>query len=141
MLRMRKTTDYSLVVLTLYARTGGVRTARAVAEETGISLPMTSKVLKQLGRAGLVRSNRGLCGGYQLARPPEEILLVDVIEALEGPIAVTECGDESAACTHAAACHLSQHWPPINRAIRSALTGIRLTDLAAPHPIETEDAA
>ncbi|HYO69297.1 MAG TPA: Rrf2 family transcriptional regulator, partial [Archangium sp.] len=93
MLRMSKMTDYGIVLLTELAREAGVtRTARELAARTGVPMPSVSKVLKGLLHAGLLVSQRGASGGYGLSRPAELIPLTDILAALEGPVALTECG-------------------------------------------------
>jgi FeS assembly SUF system regulator len=131
---MRKTTDYGFVVLAYLASDPvlGVHTARAVSEGIGVPQPTVAKVLKQLGRAGIVVSTRGLCGGYMLARGAHEISVVDVIEALEGPLALTECSVPGSvlACDDRATCDTGSYWPDINRAVVDALRHVTLSTLA-----------
>ena len=95
MLRISKMTDYAVVLATHLAGAHGAHAARDIALHTQIPEPTASKVLKNLARAGVVTSQRGPKGGYALARPPERIGIHEVIEAIEGPIAVTECSDET----------------------------------------------
>jgi FeS assembly SUF system regulator len=95
MLRISKMTDYAVVLATHLAAADGAHAARDLALQTQIPEPTASKVLKKLARAGVVISQRGAKGGYALARRPEQIGIHEVIEAIEGPIAVTECSDES----------------------------------------------
>jgi len=92
MLRLSKLTDYGMVVMTALARAPqGLRNAADLADETHIGAPTVSKLLKRLGRAGLVESERGAQGGYRLARAPSKIDVAEVIAAIEGPIGLTEC--------------------------------------------------
>jgi Rrf2 family protein len=93
---------------------------------------MVSKILKLLVREGILVSHRGVKGGYGLARLPEEISMAEVISALEGPIAITECIDEHSGCTHAPFCGVQGRWHRINAALREALEGITLAELAEP---------
>lgn len=106
---------------------------RDVAAMTAVPQPTVSKVLKQLTRAGVVSSVRGANGGYRLSRPAVQISVVEVIEALEGPIAVTACSGESrGACTHEDRCSVRANWERINHAVYQALRGISLADMARP---------
>lgn len=134
MLRMTKQADYGIVLLTQMAgRPGRLVTANELAVETSIPLPTVSKVLKLLAREGLLGSQRGVKGGYLLARDPHEISVAEVISALDGPIAFTECIDETPGlCSQEDFCHLRPHWQHVNRVIQQALEGISLAQLCRP---------
>jgi FeS assembly SUF system regulator len=133
MLRVTKLADYGIVMLTHFAaRRGGSCNARDIANAIRLPLPVASKVLKLLSKAGLLSSQRGTKGGYSLARPPEEITVADVIRALEGPIAVTECTDTSRDCDLQLGCPVRTNWHLINRAIQSALEKITLAEMTQP---------
>lgn len=135
MLRITKLTDYAIVVLSDMVRpeTADAYAARDVAERTRIPQPTVSKVLKQLTRAGLVVSERGKHGGYRLARPSTEITVAEIIDAVEGPIAVTECStDATSGCELVGCCAMEANWMRINDAIRDALAGITLADMSRP---------
>jgi FeS assembly SUF system regulator len=138
MFRMSKMTDYGLVLLTELAREeSGTRTARELAEATRVPLPSVSKVLKGLQSAGLLVSHRGAMGGYGLARPAAAIPLTQIITALEGPVAITECVQHTegeAACELESVCRVRGHWQVINQAIQDALGRLTLADLCAPTP-------
>lgn len=135
MLRISKLTDYGTVVLTYLARE---RTRPcAVSEIAGaiqVAAPTVSKILKQLVREGLVVSQRGAKGGYALARPPEDISVVEVIDALEGRVGLTECGSEPGLCTVESQCSIRSNWQRINGAVRDALAGVSLAEMARPAP-------
>lgn len=133
MLRLSKLTDYAVVVLTRLeeAEEGGVLTAPGLAAATGLGEPTVSKVLKILAHAGLVEGRRGAAGGYRLTRPLSEMPLTDVITAIDGPIALTACVDNSiGVCEAEATCPVRGRWDPVNDAIRRALSGISIADLA-----------
>ena len=99
MLRISKLTDYGTVVLAhLAGGDGQVCSAAEVADATGIAMPTVRKLLKSLARAGLVTSTRGASGGYQLSRPAREISAASVIDALEGPVSITECSAIDSSC-------------------------------------------
>ena len=134
MLRISKMTDYAVVLATHLAATKEPHAARDLALETQIPEPTTSKVLKQLSRAGVVVSQRGAKGGYTLARPAHEIGIEEVIQAIEGPIAVTECSDDSAdsLCEYETNCGVRANWQRINLAVHRALSEITLEDMAFP---------
>lgn len=139
MLRLSKLTDYAVVVLTRLARdgsaapTGPVQNALSLAGETGIAEPTVAKVLKTLTHAGLVEGVRGPRGGYRLTRPLASVPLSEVIVAIDGPIALTACVDGgTGACEAEGICPVRGRWDPVNEAIRRALSGITLADLAPP---------
>ena len=129
-LRISKLTDYGTVVLAhLASAPQAVCSAADVAAATGIGLPTVSKLLKSLGRAELVTSTRGASGGYQLARDPANISAADVIDALEGPVSITECSASDSHCDYEDVCSVGGAWQRINIAIRRALDEVSLLDL------------
>ncbi len=108
-------------------------TARDIADSAKLPRPVVSKVLKILARDGLLISRRGARGGYGLARPPQEISVAAIIQALEGPIAITECNDEArGGCGLEAGCTVKANWNLINQAIHTALGGITLAEMTQP---------
>ena len=107
-------------------------TARALARETHIPGPTVVKLLKILTARGALHSIQGRGGGYRLARNPSEILLTDMIEAVDGPIALTECNRQSGDCQIQSSCLVRGHWAVINEAIRQSLASVSLADLAVP---------
>lgn len=131
MLRISKLTDYGTVILACLASQGDrLWTAAEVAERTRVGLPTVSKLLKKLQRTGLVISTRGSHGGYQLACPPAEISAARILDALEGPFAITECSGQHSNCGIESNCRVGQVWQRVNGAIRRALTDMTLAQLA-----------
>jgi FeS assembly SUF system regulator len=109
--------------------------ARDVAKEVRLPQPVVSKVLKLLARNGLLASQRGIKGGYGLAKPPQDISVAAIIRALEGPIAVTECTDSiNGDCGLQTGCPVRTNWHLINRAIHDALEKITLAEMTQPLP-------
>jgi FeS assembly SUF system regulator len=133
MLRISKLTDYGVVLATQLAASDGAQSVRELGDATGIPQPTVSKVLKALGKAGVVSATRGARGGYALTRGPRETNVAEVIVALEGPIAVTECTDDTndASCLHEPTCGVRTNWQRINLAVQTALEAISLADMAA----------
>lgn len=137
MLRMTKQADYGIVLLSHMATYGtaeegtGTRfAAPELSDSTGLPLPTVSKILKILSRQGILSSHRGVKGGYTLADAPEKISVVRMIEALDGPIAFTECiEDAPGSCSQEATCRIRDNWQLINTAVRDALNQISLSDL------------
>jgi FeS assembly SUF system regulator len=131
MLRISKLTDYATVILAcLASQPGRLWTASEVAERTRVGLPTVSKLLKKLQRTGLVVSTRGSHGGYQLARAAAEITAAHILDALEGPFAITECSGQHSNCDLESNCRVGHAWQRVNGAIRRALTDISLAQLA-----------
>jgi FeS assembly SUF system regulator len=137
MIRLTKVTDYGIVLMTHIA-THGERlshNAPELAVETGLPSPMVSKVLKTLVRGGLLLSHRGVKGGYSLARGPRQITVRDIVMALEGPIAITECLEHASPdCNIESLCPVRSNWSKINQAVEKALDEITLEDMAQPLP-------
>ena len=130
MLRISKLTDYGTVLLAHLACEGDtVCSAAEIAQCTGISLPTASKLLKALAKNGLVSSTRGANGGYKLARPASTISAADIIDALEGPVSITECSGSDSHCDIEDVCSVGSAWQRINVAIRRALQEVSLVDL------------
>jgi FeS assembly SUF system regulator len=130
-LRISKLTDYATVILATLAADGQQRhTAAHIALHSHLALPTVSKLLKQLHGAGLVDSSRGLHGGYRLSRPAREISAAAILDALEGPLALTECSTGASHCDIQASCRVGGSWQRINLAIRQSLQEVTLAELA-----------
>jgi FeS assembly SUF system regulator len=130
LLRISRLTDYGTVVLAHLAHDEAeLASASEVAAATGLGLPTVSKLLKSLGKAGLVNSTRGSQGGYQLSRNAREISAADVIDALEGPVSITECSAGDSNCDYESVCSVGGAWQRINVAIRRSLNEVSLADL------------
>ncbi len=133
MLRVTKLTDYATVVLTvLAARHGEVLSANDLAEQAGLEPPTVSKILKPLAQAGLVEGLRGVRGGYRLARTAERISLIEIVEAMEGPLAITECSQDHSQCGIAHSCGVRSNWRLINDVVAEALRGVTLAQMLHP---------
>ncbi|MEO0872666.1 MAG: Rrf2 family transcriptional regulator [Pseudomonadota bacterium] len=111
--------------------------AAELASETGLPVPTVQRLVSKLTAAGLLRSVRGAKGGLQLGRPAAAITVADIVEAVEGPIALTACVDH-AACEYEVGCQMKAHWPLINTALRGALAGITLEHLRPSAPSMTQ---
>jgi FeS assembly SUF system regulator len=125
--------DYAVVTMSAASRhCGGARvSAGQLAEETGLPAPTVQKLVSRLTAAGLLRSTRGAGGGLKLARPAAAITLADIVEAVEGPIALTSCCEHGRHdCTLEAACSVRPHWGLVNQVLRGALAEVPLTQLA-----------
>ena len=136
MLRVTKLTDYATVVLTVLAsEPATVLSAAGLAERAGLEIPTVAKVLKPLAQAGLVEGFRGAAGGYRLARDPARITLVDIVEAMEGPLGMTECSLHAGNCGIESSCGVRANWRRINDVVADALRSVTLADmLGTPAP-------
>lgn len=134
MIRLSRLTDYAVVLLGHMVRhPARLFAATDLVEHTKLPLPTVSKIMKQLARAGLVVAQRGAAGGYRLTKEPGQITVAALIEAMDGPISITDCADGGAHdCQVKNACPMTANWNRVNLAIRRALDGLTLEDMAAP---------
>ena len=138
MLRVTKLTDYASVVLSvLAARPDEVLSATGLAEQAGLEVPTVAKVLKPLAQAGLVEAFRGVNGGYRLARDADAISLIEIVEAIEGPLGMTECSIHAGHCGIEHSCGVRANWRRINDVVADALRGVTLAEMLAPIPPRT----
>lgn len=136
-MRLSSLTDYAVVMMAAAARHGdGARlSATILAAETGVPLPTAQKLAGKLAAAGLLETQRGAAGGFVLAKSCETITLADIVEAVEGPIALTSCVEEAKHdCALESACKVRPHWGIVNEAVRGAFASVNLSSLATPAP-------
>jgi FeS assembly SUF system regulator len=136
-LRITRLTDYAIVVLGAAAEVAPLAfAARTAAEQTGLPLPAVKKILKSLVQKGVVESQRGTSGGYRLSRPATQIALADIIDAIEGPFALTSCGqspvDGQRICEYLKHCGVHSNWSRVNGIVRRALASVTLADMIGP---------
>jgi FeS assembly SUF system regulator len=130
MIRMSKLTDYAIVLLAHLGHSERTLTAQELAARSRVPLPTVSKLCKELSRAGIVISHRGRHGGYSLARHPDAISVAEIVEALEGPISLTECGTPGGdPCGIEPFCLAKASWDPVSRAIHGALQQLPLSSI------------
>jgi FeS assembly SUF system regulator len=133
MLRVSRLVDYATMVMTCVAsHPDAVLSAAQIAEETRLESPTVGKLLKALGQAGLLESFRGINGGYRLARPAREICVAEIVEAMEGPLGMTECSHAAGQCERERGCTVQGGWRRIHRALESALRAMSLADMLQP---------
>jgi FeS assembly SUF system regulator len=140
MIRLGKLTDYGLVLMSHMAgqSQAELHTVRDLAIQCRLPLPTVSKLLKILLRNGLLASHRGTKGGYSLAREPQQISLAEIISALEGPLALTQCSsDVVGLCDLESSCHIKDNQRLINQVVRGALENVMLSDLIRPMQLTT----
>lgn len=134
-MRLSSMADYAVVTMSAAARhCGMVRVSAAqLAEETGLPAATVQKLVSKLSAAGLLKASRGAGGGLKLARPAAAISLAEIVEAVEGPIALTSCVESGKHdCTLEANCTVRPHWGAVNAAMRGALEAVSLTSLSTP---------
>lgn len=135
MIKLSKMADYAVVILSALAAEQGERvSASTLAEKTGLPEPTVAKVLKMLAKERIVDSERGANGGYALIGTINQIAILNVIKATDGPLAIAACVDthEGACCTHEKACPVKGKWNPVNQAIIAALSNVTLADMVPP---------
>ncbi|WP_420138662.1 SUF system Fe-S cluster assembly regulator [Sphingomonas sp.] len=141
-MRLSNLADYAVVMLAAAVRRNSARlSATCLAEETGVPLPTAQKLVGRLAAAGLIVSSRGSGGGFRLAQDASDISLADIVEAVEGKIAMTTCVDHGRHdCAVEKTCQVKPHWNAVNDAMRGALAGVSLASLAQlpvrPEPVE-----
>ena len=132
MLRISKLTDYAILMMVELARDGEMLSAHVLAERVHVEVPTASKVLKLLAGNDLLESYRGANGGYRVSRTAAEISVAEVIAAIEGPIAMTECSVEEGLCAQEDNCGLRSNWQRISMAVAQALRDVSLAEMSAP---------
>lgn len=137
MLRLSRLADYGVVLLHQIASSDDLCSSRELAFQTGIPRPTVGKVLKDLSRHGLLISVRGVNGGYRLAQPADELSILTIIEAMDGPLSLTACAQKvGPACDHEGHCQIREPWRRINHAVAGALSSLRLADMGSLDRVE-----
>ena len=131
-MRLSHLADYAVVLMTAAARrpAGERLSATELSLDTGVPLPTAQKLMGQLAAAGLLSSSRGAAGGFSLSRPATEISLADIVEAVEGPIAMTVCSEGRSDCALDSHCRVKPHMGVVGDAVRGALGAVSLVELA-----------
>ncbi len=143
-MRLTHLADYAVVLMTAAARypAGARLSATELSADTGVPLPTAQKLMGQLAGRGLLSSVRGAAGGFALARPAESISLADIVEAVEGPIAMTVCSDSNNhECALDAHCKVKPHMGVVGNAVRGALAAVSLQQLCSPAQAGAQGAA
>tara|TARA_B100000508_G_scaffold137452_2_gene132014 strand:+ start:893 stop:1369 length:477 start_codon:yes stop_codon:yes gene_type:complete len=131
MIKLSKMTDYAVVILAeMASHNGALLSATGLSEKTALPEPTVSKVLKLLTKKDIIASKRGINGGYSLVKMPENINMAEVITALDGPIALTACVEQSEqCCAHEVNCKIKGQWNPVNAAMQKALEDVSLDQM------------
>jgi len=132
MIRLTNLADYAVVLMCEMSHADSRLSAQDLSAASSIPVPTVAKILNALGRAGLLNSHRGLKGGFSLARSTDDISVADIVEAIDGPIALTHCVDTSPSdCSFDDICQMRPRWQVINGAVRDALEDVKLSVLVA----------
>jgi FeS assembly SUF system regulator len=138
MLRLSRLADYAVVIMAYLARHPGQSSnAKNIAVKTGIAFPTTSKLLKRLTQHRLLVAQRGIRGGYQLTLPASDISLLEIIQALEGQIALTKCSHAEHRCSVEKHCMIRDNWRRISAFFQDTLLHISVADLIQPLKLES----
>ena len=131
-MKINKLTDYSIVILTnmVIKDENAMHTAKELSEFSGIPLPTVTRILKMLSNEGILESQRGAQGGYTLTKSSTDISVAEVIEAMEGPIALTECVSDGCGCAFEPSCAVGKPWQKINKAVNNVLQNINLSEMS-----------
>ena len=131
-MKINKLTDYSIVILTnmVIKDENAMHTAKELSEFSGIPLPTVTRILKMLSNEGILESQRGAQGGYTLTKNSTDISVAEVIEAMEGPIALTECAGDDCGCAFEPSCAVGKPWQKINKAVNNVLQNINLSEMS-----------
>lgn len=134
MIRITKQTDYALVLLGQFISPEAEvpYSAKRLSEETHLPEPIVGKILKILNNQGILNSVRGASGGYVLACNPDELSIADVVEAVEGPILLTDCSCPEGICEYQTRCPMKENFRHINHALREAFRSISLRMMTTP---------
>jgi len=131
---MGKLTDYGIVLMTyLASKTYQQHSAHNLSDAVNMPLPTVRKVLKALSHSDLLTSERGAQGGYSLSKNPKHISIAEIIAAIEGPIALTECVSDESKCEQESHCTVQTNWTRINNAVFHALDEVKLSDMLIPN--------
>jgi FeS assembly SUF system regulator len=131
MLKLTKKADYGLIALKHLAVNGqGSSSAKEIADTYGVPLPLLSKILQKLAKAGFLRSEHGTNGGYKLARDPRSITALEVIRSIDGPLVLTACFTEHGSCTHTDKCNVREPLRKVHESILLLLSSITISDMS-----------
>lgn len=139
MLKLTKKADYGLIALKHLAVKGQESaSAKEIADTYGVPLPLLSKILQRLGKAGFLRSEHGTNGGYRLAKDPRQITALEVIRTIDGPIVLTACFTEHGFCTHTEKCIVREPLRKVHEGILRLLAGITISDMSQESSVEAD---
>ena len=131
MIKLSNLADYAVVLMSnIAARPDDNHTALALNAETRVPLPTVSKILGKMAKANLLVSHRGIGGGFSMNPGKEDISIADIVEAVDGPVQLTNClGAEDACCDYEPVCLTRSKWDKINKAVYEALNTVSLSEM------------
>lgn len=139
MLKLTKKADYGLIALKhLAVNSQASASAKEIADAYGVPLPLLSKILQKLAKAGFLASEHGTNGGYKLARDPREITALEVIRSIDGPIVLTACFTEHGSCTHTERCSVREPLRKVHEGILRLLSSITISDMSQEECVELD---
>ena len=130
MLKISRLTDYATAVILFMQNDDKLYASEVIANGVGLEIPTVSKVLKLLTKAQILVSTRGATGGYQLAKASDDISLYDVIMAIEGNTAITECTKTDSLCAQEQGCDSRTGWQNVNQQIEQILVKMTIARMA-----------
>ncbi len=130
MLKISRLTDYATAVILFMQNDDKLYSSEMIATGVRLEIPTVSKVLKLLTKAKILASTRGANGGYQLAQKAEEITLYNVIQAIEGDTAITECTKTDSLCAQEQGCDSRTGWQKVNQQIERILVQMTIAKMA-----------
>lgn len=130
-MRITREADYALRIVVMLASEGRQLDAKFISEGNGVPYRFTLKILRKIVQADLVKSFRGVNGGYVLNRKPESITLKDIIETIDGRIAINKCLEEPGSCTNNGACKVQKKLYGVQKTIAAELDKITIADVLA----------
>ena len=139
MLKVSRLTDYATAILVHLQKQQKTQSAEEVSKALFFETPTTSKVLKLLTKAGILSSIRGAAGGYLIANREQSVTLLDVISAIEGPTALTECSKTESHCGQESDCDTRKGWQQVNQEIRDILLKMTIQRMAELNGVSKPD--
>ena len=131
MIKLSNLADYAVVLMSNIASCpDDIHTALALNAETRVPLPTVSTILGKLAKANLLVSHRGVGGGFSMNDRKENITIADIVEAVDGPVQLTNClSDEDDCCDYEPVCMTRSKWDKINKAVYEALNTVPLSEM------------
>ncbi len=131
MIRLSNLADYAVVLMSnIAARPEDIHTAHELNADTKVPLPTVSKILGKMARANLLKSHRGIGGGFSMNPDKENISIADIVEAVDGPVQLTNClSEQDDCCDYEPVCMTRSKWDKINKAVYEALNNVPLSEM------------
>lgn len=133
MIKLSNLADYAVVLMSAIATRGDdIHTAASLNFDTKVPLPTVSKILGKMAKANLLMSHRGIGGGFSMTLDAKNISIADIIEAVDGPVQLTNClSEENTCCDYEPVCLTRSKWDKINNAVYQALNNVPLLEMVS----------